>query len=167
MWNGSLFQHLFSKRKCPQSSSVSLEYNGDKSLGIMLFRFVFCFFLPACRTSAHLADPEIALRFPHLCLLVCVSALITCAVITSHHYTLLPCDFTLMATLSTATVSSLAQLWVHDTKEKRQHRCKAEESGYTRSEQLLVMPTEQLTDWEVLPEEYFKSIRMFEGLAGF
>jgi len=125
------------------------------------------FFLPACRTSAHLADPVIALRFPHLCLLVCVSALITCAMITSHHYTLLPCDFTLMATLSTATVSSLAQLRVQDTKEKRQHRCKAEESGYTRSEQLLVMPTEQLTDWELLPEEYFKWIRMFKGPAGF
>ena len=74
------------------------------------------------------AGPNIAVKYLHLvCLLVCASPLIMCAIIMSR--TLLPCDFTLaslMAALST-TKGSLAQLWVHDTKKQRQHRCEADQ----------------------------------------
>jgi len=60
--------------------------------------------------------PSMSVRF------VCTSALIKCTIITSH--TLLPCDFTLVdltAALSAgiATMSSLAQLRVWDTKAQR------------------------------------------------
>jgi len=52
-------------------------------------------FLPAGRTrSARPAGQKIILPFPHLYIYICASALITCAIITSH--TLLPCDFTLV-----------------------------------------------------------------------
>ena len=50
-----------------------------------------CLFLPAGHARARPAGPKITLLFPRL--LVCASALITCAIITSH--TLLPCDLTL------------------------------------------------------------------------
>jgi len=50
-------------------------------------------FLPAGRVpSARPAGPKITFLFPRL--LVCASALITCAIITSR--TLLPCDITLV-----------------------------------------------------------------------
>ena len=51
----------------------------------------------------------------------------------------------LRAVLSTgvATMSSLVQLQVQDTKEQRQRR---HESGNARSKQLLIMHTEQLTN---------------------
>ena len=92
----------------------------------------------------------------HVCWFVCASALITCTVITS--CTLLPCNFTLvnlMAALSAgvATKSSLAQLQVWDTAEQRQQKCdniRLIKSGHARSEQLFMMPTELLTDWEWL-----------------
>ena len=87
-----------------------------------------------------------------ICLFVCTSALNTCTIITMH--ALLPCDFTLvdlMSALSTgvATISSLAQLRVGDTGEQRQCRCddvRLTVSRNARSEQLLMIPTEQLTD---------------------
>jgi len=46
-------------------------------------------------------------------------------------------------------MSSLAQLQVQDTEKQRQHRCnnaRLTESRNTRSEQLLMMPTEPLND---------------------
>jgi len=70
-----------------------------------------------------------------------------CAIITS--CTLLPCNFTLMAALNTGVApSNLAQLQCRDAKEQRQCRyddARMTESGKSGSEQLLVMPTEQLT----------------------
>ena len=74
--------------------------------------------------------------------------------------TLLPFNFTLVgltAALSTgvATMSSLAQLRVQDTEEWRQCRCgdaRLTENRNAKSKQLLMLPTEQLTDWEWLPE---------------
>ena len=74
--------------------------------------------------------------------------------------TLLPFNFTLVgltAALSTgvATINSLAQLGVQDTEEWRQCRCgdaRLTENSNAKSKQLLMLPTEQLTDWEWLPE---------------
>ena len=65
-----------------------------------------------------------------------------------------------MAALSTgvATVSSLAQLQVQDTNKQKQCRhndARLTKSGNTRGEQLLVTPTEPLTDCEWLPGELF------------
>ena len=60
-----------------------------------------------------------------------------------------------MAALNTciATMSSLAQLWVWDTEKQRQHRCddaRLTKSGNIRNGQLLMMPTELLTNREWL-----------------
>ena len=44
-------------------------------------------------------------------------------------------------------MSSLAQLQVQDTEEQKQRRHKAEFRN-ARSEQLLMIPTEQLIDWK-------------------
>ena len=115
------------------------------------------------------AGPNIALSFLRLFVCTCASALITSAIITSH--TLLPCDFTLVnlaAALSTdvATMSSLAELRVWDTKKQRQHRCndtRLTESRNARRKQLLMMPTEQLTIWEWLPGELWNIRLEFFG----
>ena len=75
-----------------------------------------------------------------------VSALIMCTTIIS--CTLLPCDFALVDFRYGLMWYSLAQLPVQDTEKQRQHRCddaKWTESGNTRSEQLLMMSTEQLS----------------------
>jgi len=57
-----------------------------------------------------------------------------------------------------------------DTEKQRQHRCddiRQTESGNARREQLLVMPTEVLTNREWLPGELLSgSEHRFEGLAG-
>ena len=53
-----------------------------------------------------------------------------------------------------ATTSSLARLWVRDTEKQKQCRhngARLTNRWNARSEQLLVMPTELLTDWEWLP----------------
>ena len=73
-----------------------------------------------------------------------------------HNYVtiLLQCEFTLAgltAALSTgvATMSSLAQIYVRDTKKQMQHRCddaRLTKIRNTRSKQLRVMPTESLTN---------------------
>ena len=83
----------------------------------------------------------------------------TCAIIIS--CTLLPCDYTLVklasltAALSTgiATLSSLAQLWVWSRGNTGCDDARLTKSGNSRSKQLLVSPTEQLTDWEWLSGE--------------
>ena len=82
-----------------------------------------------------------------------MSALITCAIIKSCNIVAMRLNFSRlqMAALSTgvATVSSLAQLRVQDTNKQKQCRhndTRLTESGNARSEQLLVMPTEPLTD---------------------
>jgi len=62
---------------------------------------------------------------------------------------LLPCDLTLST--GVATVSSLAQLQVPDSEKQRQRKRRLNDVGLTksenaRSEQLLVMHAESLTD---------------------
>jgi len=54
-----------------------------------------------------------------------------------------------------STMSSLAQLQVRHSEKQRQCRCNdmKTESRNTRSEQLFVIPTEPLTNWEWLPGE--------------
>ena len=79
---------------------------------------------------------------------VCVSPLIMCAIITSCK--LLPCNFTvvnLTTALSTgvAVMSSLAQLRVREQWQHTWEDMRLTESRNARSEQLLVMTTEQLT----------------------
>ena len=82
-----------------------------------------------------------------------------CAIITSR--TFLACDFTLAdltAAFSTgvATTSSLVELQFQDTEEHMQCRhdnVRLTESRNTRSEQLVVVPTEKLTDCKWLPGE--------------
>ena len=73
--------------------------------------------LPAGRAlRARPAGPKITLPFPRL--YICASALITCAIITSH--TLLPCDLTysrlqqFRRLLCIAAMSSLPQLQLRD-----------------------------------------------------
>ena len=61
-----------------------------------------------------------------------------------------------------ATMSSLAQLRVWDIKKQRQCRCddvKLTKSGIVRSDQLLVMPTMPLTNWEWLPGEHLSGLK--------
>ena len=77
-------------------------------------------------------------------------------------------DFGLDGFLSTteATMSSsVAQLRVRGTEEQRERRRESDESGNARSEQLLMMPTEQVTDREWLPGEHLILLRrqLLEG----
>jgi len=72
------------------------------------------------------------------------------------------CDFTLVdfrrLYCGVATMTSLVQLRVQDSEKWRQCRgdnVRLTESGNARSKQLLVMPTELLTDCEGLPGELF------------
>jgi len=61
--------------------------------------------------------------------------------------------------------SSVAQLRVRGTEEQRDEDARLTESGNARSEQLLVMPTKQLTDREWLPGEHLNLSRrqLLEG----
>jgi len=72
-----------------------------------------------------------------VCLLVFASTLIMCTL-----HTLLSCDFPFL--------DGCLELRAQDTMEQRQHR---RESGNTRSEQLLMLPIKQLTNYEWLPGE--------------
>ena len=59
-------------------------------------------------------------------------------------------DF-LRTAASVATMSSLAEFWVQDTEKLRQHRrdnARLTKSRKARSEQLLITPTDPLSDWE-------------------
>ena len=95
------------------------------------------------------------------CLFVCWFVHLHLYHVYNNCITLLPCDFTLADLITAwstgiATKSSLAQLQVWNIEEQRQCRRndkRLTESGNTRNEQLLVMPTEQLTNWECLPGE--------------
>jgi len=78
-----------------------------------------------------------------------------------------------MAALSTgghvATMSSLAQLQVQDTKKQRQCRCESTrmtESKNGKGKQLLMMSTESLTDWEWLPGELFSGLECTKAQLG-
>jgi len=94
-----------------------------------------------------------------VCLFVCASTLIACAIIISH--TLLPCDYTLVklasltAALSTgvATLSSLAQLRIWSRGNIGRDDARLTKSGNSRSKQLHVSSAEQLADWEWLSGE--------------
>ena len=68
-----------------------------------------------------------------------------------------------MAALNTGvvTTSSLAQIRVQDTKEQRQHRrnnVRLTKSGNARSEQLLMIPTKQLIDWELVSRRFLSGL---------
>ena len=93
----------------------------------------------------------------YIYIFICVSTLIMCAIITSR--TLLPCDLlsTLARLLCVATVSSLPQLRDRDgywkQRQRRRDDARLTESRNARSEQLLMLPTESLTNREWLPRE--------------
>ena len=120
-----------------------------------------------CNCTVHILCKQISLRsdkislqsrlpYPrllyvfHVCLFVCASALITSAVITSH--TLLPCDFTcstwqlLWVLADVATMSSLAELQLWDTKEQRQCRHTADQKWKHETWAATHDATKQLTD---------------------
>ena len=77
---------------------------------------------------------------------------------------LLPCDLTLST--GVATVSSLAQLQVPDSEKQRQCRLndvRLTKSENARSEQLLVMHAESLTDWEWLPGALLSELKCLKA----
>jgi len=122
-------------------------------------------------------SPQSRLPYPrllyvfHVCFFVCASALITSAVITSH--TLLPCDFTcstwqlLWVLAGVATMSSLAELQLWDTKEQRQCRHTADQE-WKHQTWAANSWCHKAANWlRMVSRRALKSIGMFEGPAGF
>jgi len=111
-------------------------------------------FLPSSRVQKlWLAGPKIALCF-HVWLFVCLylSHVQQLRHVHGCHATWLQSTMSSVEYLGIKT----AQLQVWGMEKQRQHRCKdtrLTKSGNARSKQLLVMPTEPLTNWEWLPGE--------------
>ena len=64
-------------------------------------------------------------------------------------------------------MSSVAQLQFQDTKEQRQHRCEADQEQKHQKWAAIVMPTWQVTNWELIAAtRVLECIRIFESSAG-
>ena len=128
----------------------------DNLLTYALAVFQINFYQPA-----HKACDWLVLGLLYIfCLCVCLSVCVSCAIFTSRK--LLPCDFisSVLAALSTgvATMSSLAQWDAEKQRQCKHNNVRLTEIGNARSQQLLVMPTESLTNWEGLPGELFSGL---------
>ena len=129
---------------------------------LAVFQINFYFYQPAHKTRGWLVLGSLYI----FCLCVCLSVCphLSCVQYLRHANCckLLPCDFisSILAALSTgaATMSSLAEWDAEKQRQCKHNSVRLTESGNARSKQLLVMPTESLTDWEGLPGEFFSGL---------